>query len=159
MIYVDKDFTRLTKAQWEALQGDESYRVIRHYLNDRFRVRVVWHGIVDQNAPQEHWKPFRLDVSNRMTCDSEGVPYREPKEATDVEACDDFHTAAEAIANYEHFLCTYANCEWLPGERGATGEQKMHFIERGNQLAPLSPDVPSVNENLNAEISDDLNSW
>ena len=159
-IYVDKDGSRIGMSEWQELQGQEHYRRIRHFLNKTLRVEVIWHGVVrDTNAPPEHWKPFALVVHNIMTKDSDGRPI-ERKEVKDVDASQDFRTAAEACHSYEDFLVRYSQCEWLPaGVNDEKGQPKMIFVERGNELAPISPDAPSLNRDVNPELEATLNSW
>jgi hypothetical protein len=159
-IFVDKDGSRITHEQWKALRADQDYVLIRNYLSDTLRVIVLWHGMIDDpDTPPEHYKPFELAVFNIRIKDGEGNPIPR-KETIDPDATNNYRTAREAIQAYEDFLVRYSLCEWLPGSgTDENGNPKMIFIERGNLLAPLSPDVPSVNKDADPDTANEINSW
>ncbi|MGV2866384.1 hypothetical protein [Achromobacter sp. AGC39] len=92
--------------------------------------------IVNNGVPAAHWKPFEVDVVNRITTDYEGHKLPKPIETPDTSATKSFRTLEEATAYYQDFLLQNG---------GAKISKSGELVVKGNLLA-ASGDAPQVDE-------------
>lgn len=92
--------------------------------------------IVNHAVPAAHWKPFNVEVVNRLTTDYEERKLPDPTEVIDTSATKEFRTLEEATAYYRDFLLQNGGAKI-----SAAGE----IVVKGNLLA-ASGDAPQVDE-------------
>jgi len=124
--YLDRDDNELTRDAWKELRQDQSYVSVKRYDNGEVHVEVEWYGKIDnvQYVFDSFKKVFKVTVHNynaigQMVLDgANGETW--------------FRNEREAIQHYEDFLSSWTESHSSGGK----------FIEEGNTLKPLNPDLP-----------------
>ena len=145
MIYLDRGGRRIDSTQWQKLQADESYRIIRLYDNGEIRLMVAWKGkmsLQQKNSFRDTWPLFEIGMWNY---DSEGVLRPDP-----VVNGNTYPTIELAVKAYEDILLTWTNSEV---------DDEGQLIEVDNNLAPPPPPDPNKPESKIKELPDDFVAW
>lgn len=124
--YIDRDDAVIDREKWKELRSDAAYCSVKRYDNGTVNLEVEWWGKVDnaQNLFDAYKGVYKVKVSN-YTEDGKLHP-------DGANGCTMHRSEAEAVKHYEEFLL-----QWT--ESHAKGGK---FIEEGNTLKPLNPDLP-----------------
>lgn len=162
-VYLKKDGTRISGEYWRDLQADDEYTIEREYENERFRVRVRWHGSLAAQTPgdipPEHRRMYQLQVCNRVVEKDGSVKYVEDPSVSLY-----YPFVEGAINGYENFLVENTdsemeqtfNTESMEFEGGA-------FVEKGgfdsdDEEVEEELDIPSLKVE-GYEDNDSAGSW
>lgn len=152
-VYVDRGGCKIHEIEWKKLRMDPNYTTIREYDNGTYSVRVGWLGEI-QNAGSthpDHWKFYVVAIGKHIP----GSAVLEPCDETER-----YRTETEAIVAYEDFLVRRCECKWVPSNAGQDDfghvMAEYHFVERNNQLKPLSADTPTTVGAVDASL---VGSW
>jgi hypothetical protein len=124
--YLDRKDNDIRRERWIELRQDAAYVSVRRYDNGRVHVEVEWYGKIDgvQNVFEAYKKVFRMTVHNYL---ENGEMVRDALNG------ETWHrNEAEAIAHYEEFLTSWTESHSNGGK----------FVEEGNTLKPINPDLP-----------------
>lgn len=124
--YLDRKDNEIKREAWIELRQDQAYCSVKRYDNGSVRVEVEWYGKVDgaQNVFDAYKKVFAVRVHNYLE-DGSMV-----KDALNGETW--HRNEAEALKHYEEFLV-----EWTESH-----DNGGKFVEEGNTLKPINPDLP-----------------
>lgn len=134
-VFIDKSGKIISRAQWVALSGDRSYKVIREYDNGKLHIALTWEGFENnvKTIPREYWKLYKVTASNYIVSGERAGSFVK-KRVPDPSLTKSFPTELGALNYYETTLIKLGCAEFNLDE-----DEK--FVEIGNLIKRAEPVV------------------